>query len=73
MQRLQVHADRVLCAESCDALRAFLGGIAGVAAVALEGAHISIAYDERKVPAEQLLAMTRSSAELLGYHVSFLS
>ena len=71
MQSLHVKVDPALCEESCDALRTFLSGLAGVASISMQGADISIAYDERKIPAEQLLAMTRSSAEMLGHHLRY--
>ena len=71
MQSLHVRTDPALCEESCSALRTFLGGLAGVVSVELDRADIAISYDERKLPPEQLLAMTRSSIEMLGGHISY--
>jgi len=73
MQCLHVTVDRALCEESCSALECFLSSLEGVTFVELDRDDIAIRYDERKLPPEQLLAMTKSSAELLGYHVAFFS
>ena len=69
MKSMHVKVDRALCEESCSALRKFLGGLEGVTSVDVDRVDIGILYDERKIPDEQIFAMTRSTVELLGSHL----
>ena len=70
MTSMHVKVDQVLCEESCSALRNFLGGLEGVKSIDVDRADIGIRYDERTIPDEQVFAMTRSTVEMLGYHLS---
>ncbi len=69
MMSMHVKVEPVLREESCTALRKFLGGLEGVESIEVDRADIGIRYDERKIPDEQVYAMTRSTVEMLGYHL----
>lgn len=70
MKDLHVKVAPALCEESCSALRSFLAGLEGVESIDVDRADIAIRYDERKLADEQVFAMTRSSIEMLGGHLS---
>jgi hypothetical protein len=71
MQDLHIRVGREVSAENSALLTSFLGGVEGVAAVQVERDNIRIRFDDRMLPHEQLLAMARSSVELLGYHLTY--
>jgi len=70
MTDMHVRVDQEVCEESRTALRTFLGGLAGVESIAVDRADIGIRYDERTISDGRIFAMTRSAAEMLGYHLA---
>lgn len=71
MKSMHLRVGQTVSKENVALLMAFLGGLDGVESVRVDRADIGIRFDERRIPDEQLLAMTKSSVEMLGYHLSY--
>lgn len=71
MKSMSLKVEQELCAESTESLCRFLRGLQGVESVQVDRKVIGIRFDEARIPDEQLFAMTKSSVEMLGYHLTW--
>lgn len=71
MKDMHLRVEQAISEECSALLTSFLCGVDGIQAVRVDQADVWIRFDDSTVPDERVLAMARSSVELLGYHLSF--
>ena len=69
MGKAYFKVQKQFCGECSLALRRFIGGLDGVAAVNVENGAVAVDFDERKITEERVQRLTRDSIEKLGYRV----